>query len=286
MAGPVSSNQPVMPDLADFAFLSVDVYQGSDNRGQSDNGWSRFGRSGDDVTSGLKIQAYQHADIPNHVVIASGGTDFGFNADFLKDLAADVGFIGTPDDLPLQFREALRFAAETISESQALDVRDNSITTFSVTGHSLGGGEAQLISYVFGLGGMSLDAPGAQGLVNSPGFSQYMDQLRAEFPTVVPPASEFGVPPSFINVVENGSLISEIGEHLGTVLPIDASPAQAGEIAGGMAALVPERRNPCIDVAHALNFTLSNLAVDNRFKVNSVLSFYQLPDATIQRALL
>ena len=105
MAGPVSSNQPVMPDLADFAFLSVDVYQAPDSRGQSENGWERFTAAGDDATSGLKIQAYQHADIPNHVVIASGGTDFGFNADFLKDLAADVGFIGTPDDLPPFFFE-------------------------------------------------------------------------------------------------------------------------------------------------------------------------------------
>jgi putative lipase involved disintegration of autophagic bodies len=35
--------------------------------------------------------------------------------------------------------------------------------TFSVTGHSLGGGIAQVIAYTFGLNGVTLDAPGANG---------------------------------------------------------------------------------------------------------------------------
>jgi pimeloyl-ACP methyl ester carboxylesterase len=52
-----------------------------------------------------------------------------------------------------QFQQALTYAAQTIDAS----VKNSDITgqtnTFSVTGHSLGGGIAQAIAYTFGLNG-------------------------------------------------------------------------------------------------------------------------------------
>ena len=136
------------------ALLAEDVYkENAKDRGV--NGWEVVDdQRTSNFDSGLQIQSYRNDNHPNHTVIAIAGTNG------LNDWDDNVSFV--TGELSEQFQQALTYAAKTIDAS-VKSSGQNQIepSTFSVTGHSLGGGIAQIIAYTFGLNGVALDAPGA-----------------------------------------------------------------------------------------------------------------------------
>jgi hypothetical protein len=100
--------------------------------------------------SGFYGAAYQNVDT-GEIVIAYRGTEPTQDA-FHDILGADVD-IGTGDEHQ-QFVDALEFAKNVQDTYQGLGV------DISVTGHSLGGGLAQLAADTFGWGGVTFEAPG------------------------------------------------------------------------------------------------------------------------------
>ncbi|CAC9660911.1 Alkaline phosphatase (EC 3.1.3.1) [uncultured Gammaproteobacteria bacterium] len=200
----------------ELALLAEDVYkENSENRGV--NGWNPTDdQSENTYDSGLQIQNYQNDNHPNHTVIAIAGTNG------LNDWDDNVSFI--TGGLSEQFQQALTYAAQTI-DTAAKNSEDTKTAnkTFSVTGHSLGGGIAQAIAYTFGLNGVTLDAPGASAIVASKEYQVFIASLKEKYPNAFNNIEDTpNVGEHFINIREKCSLVSSIGTHLGTSMEIDA----------------------------------------------------------------
>jgi putative lipase involved disintegration of autophagic bodies len=74
-------------------------------------------------------------------------------------------------------------AAKTIDAAvKNSEHADTANQTFSVTGHSLGGGIAQVIAYTFGLNGVTLDAPGANAIISSRKYQAHLALLQQQYP--------------------------------------------------------------------------------------------------------
>jgi dienelactone hydrolase len=100
--------------------------------------------------SGFYGAAYQNVDT-GEIVIAYRGTEPNIQA-IRDDLSADID-IGAGEEHP-QFVDALAFAQQVNREFGGQN------QAISVTGHSLGGGLAQLAADTFGWAGVTFEAPG------------------------------------------------------------------------------------------------------------------------------
>jgi hypothetical protein len=117
--------------------LAEDVYK-KNAKDRGVNGWKIVKNPQDNFDSGLQIQNYQNATHPNHTVIAIAGTNG------LNDWDDNVSFV--TGGLSEQFQQALTYAAKTIDAAAKNSDGVSQNKTFSVTGHSLGGGIAQIIA--------------------------------------------------------------------------------------------------------------------------------------------
>lgn len=87
---------------------------------------------------GVAFQAPPNADgTPGEIVFAFRGTERTIN-DYFTDALLTVGFI------PDQFIDANDFVQDVVNEN----TKDGKVPTYSFTGHSLGGGIAQYMTYV------------------------------------------------------------------------------------------------------------------------------------------
>ena len=120
--------------LLELALLAKDVYT-KNARDRGVNGWKIEADPQDNFDSGLQIQNYQNDERPNHTVIAIAGTNG------LNDWDDNLSFV--TGGLSEQFQQAMTHVAKTIDAS-VKSSGQNQIepSTFSVTGHSLGGGIA------------------------------------------------------------------------------------------------------------------------------------------------
>ncbi len=126
-----------MPDTIDYALFATRVYAASDdNRTGVPTGWTELTWQADYNLSGFSAGAYRKG---NEVVIAYTGTnqEFGLNADWWSNILAGTGILSAP-----QVFDAMRFY---------LDVKaaNPDATSFTFTGHSLGGGLASLMAVFF-----------------------------------------------------------------------------------------------------------------------------------------
>ncbi|MBI3728389.1 MAG: hypothetical protein HY254_08665 [Burkholderiales bacterium] len=150
------------------------------------------------------------------------------------DAAADAAF-GT-GSWNQQFQDAAAFTASVKADPTLFDKFSLQGYTLLTTGHSLGGGIAQLMAKMFGVDGASFDAPEANAVANSAGFLQAKAQYA--------PDSAGQVGSQFFNYVAQGSVISFVGTHVGqdkTIVNLsDPSSAPllvglAGAMTGGAA---------------------------------------------------
>ena len=140
---------------AEYAKLTLEVY-----RGTAPQGWENLGvklppTAGD---SGFYAAAYRNM-ATGEIVIAFRGTEL---PDDLGDLTADAAV--ATDGEHQQFVDALEFARQIYEEY------DQQSYTVTVTGHSLGGGLAQLAADVFGWDGVTFEAPGVGQLRDNQQF--------------------------------------------------------------------------------------------------------------------
>ena len=128
-----------------------------------------------DPSTGFAACAYKNPQT-NEVIIAYRGTD-GLNKDGSADgaLARDSKamwmtgptaiFAMTSSDWATQFTQALDFASRVKSNHPHSEI--------SVTGHSLGGGLAQITAKMYGFAGVTFDPAAAKNVVDSQQFKQY-----------------------------------------------------------------------------------------------------------------
>ncbi|MDT8388715.1 MAG: calcium-binding protein [Thiogranum sp.] len=183
----------------DYAMLSMEVYQGL-----VPQGWELVQPSNPTLTSGFFAQALRKTGT-NEIVLVFRGTE---GASDLGDLAADLAL--TLDSDHPQFLDALEFGLRVKQQVDQLSL-SLSGTEFNVTvtGHSLGGGLAQLTADVFGWGGMTFEAPGVGQLTDNSAFDDFL----------VTNGLSFGQVGDLTNYVVSNSLISSVGIHIGTTQP-------------------------------------------------------------------
>ncbi len=114
--------------------------------------------------SGMAAKAWVTAD--QQIVIAYQGTTGGTNLLFnpliaISQILADLQVIFT-DTTPWAFYDALRFAREVEAEAVKQGYGDGAIF---VTGHSLGGWEAEYVAQQTGWGGIGFESPGLNTVV-------------------------------------------------------------------------------------------------------------------------
>jgi len=121
-----------------------------------------------------------------------------------------------------QFRQALDFARE---------LRDRYVPQgyrIEVTGHSLGGAPAQLISHTFGWNGRSFDAPGAANIVASKGYRDWLVD-NGVHPAHAPRFRADPFDSGFLNYKVNNSAVShKTGPHLGDAQSISSLVGREG----------------------------------------------------------
>ncbi|MGL4768126.1 MAG: lipase family protein [Formosimonas sp.] len=127
-----------------------------------------------DPATGFAACAYKNPQT-NEVVIAYRGTDDRKDASPDAALARDskamlltgptVIFHSTGSDWHPQFTQALDFVERVKN--------NNPQSHINVTGHSLGGGLAQISAKMYGFEGVTFDPAGAQNVVNSKEFKSY-----------------------------------------------------------------------------------------------------------------
>lgn len=128
----------------------------------------------------------------NEFVIAFRGTDS------ISDIGADASFVFR--QWSTQFEKAAQLINQIRDEVEGAKIQ--------VTGHSLGGGIAQIMAKMFNLSGASFDAPGARSVTNTRGYLEAKEKYAGDIPEVQESSS-------FINYRSSGSLISSVGQHIG-----------------------------------------------------------------------
>lgn len=173
-------------DVADLAVLADVVY----GKNPLPSGWRPYIDAGSNDTIGLVIQAYINKET-GIVIVAAAGAD----PSDMNDLRADVDFAF--GGYHPQFREAVEYFVEVRNRT----AKDPNVTNLGVTGHSLGGGIAQVLSNTFHLPGATFDAPAAGAITTHIDYRKHLWELGLK---------ERGIEPNFTNFTEHGSLFSGI----------------------------------------------------------------------------
>ncbi len=176
----------------------------------------------------------------NVVVIAFRGTN-----DF-KDLNADIAIGNPAQDWNEQFMNASDFTLEILKQ-----YKDKLDTTILVTGHSLGGSLAQVVSKLFNLDGVTFDPGGAKNITQSNTYhvmTDYYNTVMATYEHYLP----FGSGPNlnFSNYLVKGSMVSHepSPDHIGldielTNPDVSSSDQLALHYMGGIIELMRVRAN-------------------------------------------
>ncbi|UPG91569.1 hypothetical protein L2Y96_07305 [Luteibacter aegosomaticola] len=166
-----------------YAFLADDAYVPRMDGQEVQHGQRHFviEDSAMDITTGFYARTYRDVD-SGELIIAFCGTDD------LLDAVVDVAMVNSRIDL--QAYESEQYTRRTIGElAEKLHMSPESLP-ISVTGHSLGGGLAQLSAEKFGIRGETFNAYGIVGLRghDDRGDDRIINHVRAT--DVVSAASE------------------------------------------------------------------------------------------------
>ncbi len=151
-------------------------------------GWTVLPEYSKSLPNGLSYMTFIRG---KEIVISFEGTNS------FSDVPADSSFFFRSWDS--QFEDAAKAVAEIKSKFTGY--------SFDVTGHSLGGGIAQIISKMFGMRGASFEAPGAEGVTDRDEFKLAQQNYAEGF--------QSNEPVNFLNYTAQHSLISGVGSHVG-----------------------------------------------------------------------
>ena len=129
----------------------------------------------------------------------------------VTDISADEAIANPLNDWDVEFTDALNFAWDI--------KKANPDAKIYVTGHSLGGALAQVVSQMFGFGGATFDPGGAANIAASTDFADWKSAKTSNDPTLI---LNQGVGADFLNYVIASSLVSSAtGSHLGNQDQLD-----------------------------------------------------------------
>jgi len=198
-----------MTTVTERSQLAQIAYDGNLQRGESIGNWQVLKSRKSD--SGLIITALIDEPSKRIEFIVAGTND-------IADIPPDVGFLS--GGYHAQFRESIEFVNDYIDQYEGF--------TFGTTGHSLGGGISQVLSYTFGIEGATFDAPPAWKIKESEAYQAHIKELGIE---------PKGVPTGFTNYTENVSYVSFVGEYLGVEVEMDLVPNLQSYLADVLLAL-------------------------------------------------
>jgi hypothetical protein len=213
--------------VADYAKLAKDAYASTPDKRQLPAGWEPIAGLQENTPNGFMARAYKGPD--GRVVVAFAGTndgqgdlraDFNFTKAFTNPdtqwkkeakAAADwyfdsKGIKDLPGGLAPQFKEALAFVDRVKKAFPNADI--------DFTGHSLGGGHAQLAAKVFGKDAVTFDAPGAADLSVAPAYVAVAKEFNPRY-GINPPAVR---PGTVVNYAIDGSAVADerfTARHIG-----------------------------------------------------------------------
>lgn len=195
---------------------------------------------GTQVTRPSGFSAVIYVDLADQqVALSFRGTDNLLSGDALADLAFATGHWNQ------QFQEAVDLVRQIQSGEVPEIPFPIDTNQLLVTGHSLGGGIAQLMAEAFNLRGASFDAPGTSAVARANDFQAF--RLMREMQEAEIRQDDAGFTASvsqFINYVSEGSAISSVASHFGDVKKIvnltnpSITPflvGMAGAVTGGAA---------------------------------------------------
>ncbi|HEX7647324.1 MAG TPA: Mbeg1-like protein, partial [Noviherbaspirillum sp.] len=158
-----------------------------------------------DAKTNFQAYAYENEKTHEVTIAYRGSTMSDHGHDWTH---ADVAIAGLKKWDPA-FDKALEFTGKVI--------KDHPGQTVSVTGHSLGGSEAQLCAQMYGLSGTTFDPGAVERLTHEKEFKQFAGEHGL-------PEHGKGVPDSFNNYTVNGSIVSHgsnlISDFVGKTTPI------------------------------------------------------------------
>ncbi|NTW98681.1 MAG: DUF4347 domain-containing protein, partial [Geobacteraceae bacterium] len=184
------------------------------------------------------------------IVIAYRGTDSDFpNGDWVGADLAIAGIDADDDpDWDYQFEDAIDLAFQLLKQ-----YKDNLATQILVTGHSLGGALAEVVSKLFNLSGTTFDPGGAENIAQSTTYHDYALIMAAYYENVLSESSHYapfaaGPGAGFTNYLIKDSIVSHEPEadHIGTDIIELISPETtqgAMHYMGGILELMRERAN-------------------------------------------
>jgi len=185
-----------MSDRITLSLLMRDSYKNEEERGGKsieELGFKRLGDGEDADGSGFRAQAYINHNT-KEIVLAIAGTN---GNGLVEDILADVNF-ATNLAYHQQFYDSLKYANE-INELANGDDSAYAGYKITTTGHSLGGGHAQILSHTYGWDGVTWDAPKASLIVQSLGYKAQLAEYNL---------NPQGVSSNFVNYAESGSVVS------------------------------------------------------------------------------
>ena len=171
-------------DLVLEAKLARDVYGVNNTAGGSVAGLTRIKvekyEAPTTIQSGSNFAAQAYARPDGTYTIAYRGTNNLFEqGDFIHNRDAILAGKWTPE---MQQAVEFTFAAiKQVAVEKGIRFKD-AAKLFSVTGHSQGAFEGEVMAKLFGLTGSSFDGPGAARLVGSPGYRNAIAWVRAQEP--------------------------------------------------------------------------------------------------------
>lgn len=190
-------------DLSHDYVLSQMSLAAYDDQPRPPEGWNVIDSVNTNDKTGFVAFAFQNPST-NEVVIAFRGTD---NA---KDIDADYAMAPLPGTAwHEQFKQALDFTDKVMHE------HPEAVGKTFLTGHSLGGGLAEVCTQMYGLPGRTFDPAGAKNITQS-------DQFRAyAMGHSTTPAGGVGAHNDFKGYVVGGSMVSSLTlSHVGQTEPI------------------------------------------------------------------
>ena len=219
------------------AQLSKDSYAVNNSSGGAVNGWSRVAVNRyvppSTVEAGSNFAAQMYQGPGGTYKIAFRGTA---SLTSLGDAAMNGSGIVAGNWTP-EMQQAMDFTAKAIrqvADEKDIDFKD-AAKLFTVTGHSQGGFEAELVSKMFGLPGTSQDGPGAIAISGTAGYQAAKAAIQAQEPGAVLD----GAMPDFL-VRQYTLVVGGVTAHLeGVQVSASAVPLvlSVGLMGSGMGAL-------------------------------------------------
>ena len=178
--------------------LEIDGFKPLDlpNVDNEDN-YLSYDEPGGIIGQELRMQVYYNEDT-NQAVIAYAGTDSATDLIGTDSLFIDGGIDNQITESILKTNEAIEYLA------LKYEITPGDIT---VTGHSLGGGIAQINASIHGFSGSTQDAPESSQITESAEFIDFIDKNKIQ----IDPSAKGA---NFVNHTEQGSVVSDINALL------------------------------------------------------------------------